>query len=202
MPAAKARNVLDIIGKFGEAAAIDLLSGFRCSLNPSIEHFVQTNALNFTKQGLSITYAVTREAAPGASPLVGFFAITYKILRLTGGSLSRTSEKRIAKFAEYDPATNTYTLPAPLIAQFGKNDLPDGSEPFTGAELMELTERTIGEIMHGIGGRAVYLECEDEPKLCAFYESLGYIHAAQRYDKTEEAETLYHIYVKFLNPAS
>lgn len=200
MPA-RARNLLDIVNFFGDELASELLAGYRCSLNPNIEHFVRHNALSFSKQGLSITYLATRGSSVGESPLVGFFTLTYKILRLSGGSLSRTSERRIAKFAEYDQATNTYTLPAPLIAQFGKNDLAEGAEPFTGAELMALAEDTLAGIMHGIGGRAFYLECEDEPKLMEFYEGLGFVRAAQRYDKSGDEEGLYHIYVKFLSAA-
>lgn len=165
--------------------------------------FRAQNAVDFSKQGISVTHVVVRDPEGPNPALVGFFALTYKILRLSGGSLSRTSEKRVAKFAEYDAATNTYTLPAPLIAQFGKNDLPEGSEPFSGKELMGITEAKLCEVMAEVGGRAVYLECEDEPKLMRFYESCGYVRAAQRYDKSDETrdDTLYHIYVKFLNPA-
>ena len=44
---------------------------------------------------------------------------------------------------------------------------------------------------------------EEEPALMAFYESLGYVRAASRFDKSnaEGSDRLYHIYVKFLRGA-
>lgn len=198
-----ADNILELLDAFGEERIRKMLVRFRCVRNPNVEHFLRSNAVDFSKQGLSVTYVVTRPSGDTGAELLGFFALTYKILRLGGGSLSRTSEKRIAKFAEHDAAANTYTLAAPLIAQIGKNDLPPDAAPFAGRELMALAEDKLRAVMRQIGGRAAYLECEEEPKLMAFYESLGFVRAAKRYDKSKAdgADRLYHIYVKFLNPA-
>ena len=194
-------SVLESINLLGESETREVLIEFSCRRNPGIEHFVRRNAVDFTRQGISLTHLVYREGV--SSTLLGFFALTYKILRLRGGALSRTGERRIAKFAEYDAAADTYTLPAPLIAQIGKNDLPPGAASFSGRELMALAEDKVREVMRQVGGRAVYLECEAAPKLMAFYESLGFVRAAERYDRsgTDGSGRLYHVYVKFLNPA-
>ena len=198
-----ADNILDLLDNFGEPRIRALLARFRCAKNPAIEQFLKNSAVDFSKQGLSITYLVSRSAGETRAELLGFFTLTYKILRLGGGALSRASERRIAKFAEHDAATNTYTLPAPLIAQIGKNDLPPDAAPFAGRELVALAEDRLRAVMRQVGGRAAYLECEEEPALMAFYESLGYVRAASRYDKsnTDGSDRLYHIYVKFLRGA-
>ena len=177
------------------------LREFSCAKNPAIEHFARNNAVDFSLQGISVTHLVYRKEDDPT--LLGFFTLAYKILRLGGGALSRASERRIAKFAEHDAATNTYTLPAPLIAQIGKNDLPPNAAPFSGRELVALAEDRLRAVMRQVGGRAAYLECEEEPALMAFYESLGYVRAASRFDKSnaEGSDRLYHIYVKFLRGA-
>ena len=54
-------------------------------------------------------------------------------------------------------------------------------------------------VFHAVGDRAVYLECEDIPRLCEFYESEGYRHVSVRYSGAgmEDEGTLYHVYVSF-----
>ena len=58
-------------------------------------------------------------------------------------------------------------------------------------------------VFHTVGGRTVYLECEDVPALCVFYEREGYRKMSQRYSVSgmEDEGTLYHVYVKFLKAA-
>ena len=195
-------SVLESVNELGEAGTRAILREFSCAKNPAIEHFARNNAVDFSLQGISVTHLVYRKEDDPT--LLGFFTLTYKILRLGGGALSRASERRIAKFAEHDAATNTYTLPAPLIAQIGKNDLPPGAAPFAGRELVALAEDRLRAVMREVGGRAAYLECEEEPALMDFYESLGYVRAASRFDKSnaEGSDRLYHIYVKFLRGAA
>lgn len=188
-------SALDAIALNGEEGTRDMLREFSCAKNPAVQRFVRDSAVDFARQGISMTHLVYSRNADSA--LLGFFALTYKILRVPGGALSRTAERRIAKFAERDAATGAYMLPAPLIAQLGKNDLPGGS--LAGRELLALAEARLRAVMADVGGRAVYLECEDEPKLMRFYETCGYVRAARRRDP--ESGAAYHVYVKFLTPS-
>ena len=58
---------------------------------------------------------------------------------------------------------------APLIAQLGKNFSNGNDTLISGADLLQLAVNKIQKIQKEIGGRFMYLECEDNEKLLAFY---------------------------------
>ena len=87
-----ADNILDLLDNFGEPGIRAMLARFRCAKNPAIEQFLKNNAIHFSRQGLSITYIVSRSTGETTAELLGFFTLTYKMLRLGGGSLSRAGD--------------------------------------------------------------------------------------------------------------
>lgn len=99
---------------------ISLLSSFLCPLNPDVEHFLHYNAINFSKQGIAITYLVFVENEDSLY-FVGYFALTNKIIQFEKMKMSNRTERLVKRFGDFDEATNTYSLSAPLIAHFGKN---------------------------------------------------------------------------------
>ena len=66
--------------------------------------------------------------------------------------------------------TDTYTISAFLLAQFGKNYSVDDGKRIRGSELMDCAMDVLIDIQHRIGGSVVYLDAEDRPKLISFYE--------------------------------
>ena len=142
-----------------------VLSDFSCPKNPEIEHFVKQNALEFAKRKMSITYLVV----DNEGNLVAIFALTHKAVQLMNDGLSSSMRRRIERHAKLDEQSNTYMLSAFLIAQFGKNEQYAGS--IAGNELMDMTMNILVAVQRAVGGGVVYLECEERPKLLAFYEN-------------------------------
>lgn len=179
-------NILDLIENVGEDEVKNALSDFSCgALNDAVEYFLKGNAINFTRQHLSVTHLVLDEQAQ----IQGFFTLTHKPLAVKRAdieSFSNTLKKRLYKHAKFDEATQTYELSAFLIAQFGKNyQLRDA---ISGNALMKLAIDTLRIAQHVVGGGVIFLECEDSDKLLQFYqnESNGYKRYSERRSEQDE----------------
>ncbi len=191
----EAINLLDLLDQAGESFVQTWLSSFSCKQNPEIEYYLKHNAINFAKKGISITYLIFGKEET-TNYLLGYYAITYKILQVNRNNISRTVEKKIARFGEIDALSGSYSLPAPLIAQFGKNS--SSPSAINGSEMMSLALDQVQRIQHMAGGRTVYLECEDNPFLLDFYTRNGFTPFAKRYTTEDEPVTFYHQLLKFL----
>lgn len=71
-------------------------------------------------------------------------------------------------------------MSANLIGQLSKNFFDNYNELITGDELLKLACDKVKVIQGEIGGRIVYLECEDDPKLIDFYSSNGFVKFGKR----------------------
>ena len=60
-------------------------------------------------------------------------------------------------------------IPAILIGQIGKNFYNDYNLLITGEDIFDLALHQVIEVNRVIGGRIVYLECENNDKLKSFY---------------------------------
>lgn len=92
----------------------------------------------------------------------------FKMLTLKQSSLSKTECKAISRFGYFDEDSQSYKLPAVLIAQFSRN-FNENSESISGADLMDITLDRIKDILHSTSGKAVFLECEQSKKIIDFY---------------------------------
>lgn len=94
---------------------------------------------------------------------------------------------RIRRFASVIEESNTYEIAAPLIAQLGKNYAEGNDGLITGDELLKLACDRVRNIHTLLGGKIAYLECEDKPKLLAFYARNGFIAFDKRpLDKSDQ----------------
>lgn len=170
-------NLLEVIGK---EKAMQRLADYSCPLNPDIEDFLKTKAIPFSVQGIAKTHLVFA-SFKGKTVLVGYFAIAYKTFYIRASSkLSAKMRSRIRKFARYIPETDNYEIVAPLIAQLGKNFTNGYDRAISGDELLKIACDHIQRIQSLAGGKIAYLECEDKPKLMAFYERNGFIEFDKR----------------------
>ena len=48
----------------------------------------------------------------------------------------------------------------------------------------------VKKVQNEVGGRFVYLECEDKPKLIDFYSQNGFVNFGKRYLDKDETDTL------------
>lgn len=190
-------NLCELLEEVDEAVLDSMLSEYSCPLNPSIEHFLHGNAIEFAKRGISVTYLVTT-IQDGRLKMLGFFTLANKIIELNRGQISRRTERMVQRFGELNTTTNTYSISAPLIAQFGKNYADGLDTLISGNELMVIALRQVQAVQKLIGGRAVYLECEDNEKLYSFYTDMGYTEFDKRYTKDDLETPYYHQMMKFL----
>lgn len=185
-------NLKDILSdnELGEDAAKSILSSFSCPLNSDVEYFLKHTAIEFCKQGISSTYLIM--ASYRSTPvLVGYFTLANKIFCISKESLpNRTWKQRMAKFGQFDKDINRYTISAPLIGQLGKNYTNSYNKLITGDELLKLALDKVREMQYIVGGKIVYLECEQKEKLIDFYSQNGFVNFGLRLMDKDETSKL------------
>ena len=118
--------------------------------------------------------------------LVGYFTLTNKFVSISGNALSKTLQKRIKKFSQYDKELDRFLISMPLIAQLGRNFSPAVSASISGRELLDIACSKVREAQFIIGGKAVYIECASNPKLHDFYSASQFVQFGQRERDTDE----------------
>ena len=169
----KVINLKDIYNNLGEIRTKEILKDYKCELNCDVEYFLKEKAIEFSKQDLSRTFLIMSEYK-GEYVIVGYFAIANKSTTIKKFILSNTKRKRLLKYAEYNNEIKGYNVALPLIGQLGKNYNNGYDKLITGDILLKLACNKIKETQNIIGGRYVFLECEDNKKLKEFYESNGF----------------------------
>ncbi|NTW04568.1 MAG: N-acetyltransferase [Peptococcaceae bacterium] len=178
----------DMISELGEEHVKKILSQYLCPDNKDVEFFLREKAIEFSNQGYSATHLVYAQYKK-APILVGYFALASKVITISkDAKISRTTKKRIQKFTKYNSALGNFQLSIPLIGQLGKNYDNGYNELITGDELLGIAIVKVREGQAIFGGKFVYLECEDWPKLISFYSSHGFIAFANRKLDNDEKE--------------
>ncbi|MDD4440245.1 MAG: N-acetyltransferase [Tissierellia bacterium] len=180
----------DMIEELGEKETKIILSQFSCPLNMDVESFLHNSAIEFARQSISATHLVF-SSYKNELVIVGYFTLANKnIIVSNNSSISKTQRKRINKFGIYDPDRKGYRISAPLLAQLGKNYSSGYNKLITGDELLLLACKKVSHVQELIGGKIVYLECEDKPSLIDFYASNGFVSFGQRALDRDETEVL------------
>ena len=184
------QTIQKINENYGEDFLKNILSEFSCPLNKDLEKFLHNSALVFANQGVAQTHLVFT-SYKNNPVLCGYFTLTNKHFTIKKNfDISNSLKKRMNKFATYDSNLKTYVISAPLIAQLGKNYTNQYNKLITGDELLKIACEMVKDIQGIIGGRIVYLECEDKPKLTEFYESNGFINFGRRNLDADEKDDL------------
>ena len=162
-------NLKHVIDGFGEERTKAILSEFSCPLNHDVEKFLKEKAIEFTKQGLAET-SLVMASYKGRPEIVGYFSLSNKTITVNPSKLNRRMRDRLKRFGRYDDMLKVYCISAPLIGQLGKNYRDGLNKLITGDELLQMACDRLSVIQMELGGRFVYLECEDTRKLREFYE--------------------------------
>lgn len=182
-------SLSDIIDEKGEDFCREILSFFSCPPNPDVEKsLTKRSAIDFAKQSIAQTFLVYASYR-GKNVLCGYFTIANKYIVVGSHSVSKTTARRLRKFAMPNISDDNLVIMAPLIAQLGKNYMNDYRKLITGDELLKMAIDKVSAAQRIIGGKVVYVECEDIDILKKFYEDNGFvIFGKRRLDKEERGE--------------
>lgn len=154
------------------------LDTFSCVLNRDVENFLRHKAIVFDQQGWSKTHLIYT-SYEGKNVLCAYFTLANKYFVVKNNTrLSKTLKKRVANFGQYSEELKQYIVPSVLIGQIGKND--DYRTLIRGDMLLKLAIDEIRKVQSIIGGKFIYLECEDKEALKSFYKSNDFIEFARR----------------------
>ncbi|QSF42636.1 hypothetical protein [Paenibacillus tianjinensis] len=171
--------LLDMIQQLGEEQTKQILSDFSCPKGEDVEYFLKSRAIEFAKQSITQTQLVFLQYKQEVR-LAGYYSLTTKSISVKDSGLSKSLRKRISKFGTRDTSNKGYVIPAPLIAQLGKNFTDKLNEQLSGAELLKMALDRIAAAQFYLGGKIVYIECENEPRLLEFYTQNGFVQFAER----------------------
>lgn len=181
-------RIEDMYEALGEEKVKSILDDFQCELNEDVEYFIKEKAIEFFKADIAQTFIVT-SLYKQKEVIVGYFALTSKATKVKKSSLSNTWRKRLARFANNNDLDDKYyNISLPLIGQLGKNYYNGYNELISGDVLLKMACDKVKEAQAILGGKLVYLECEDKPRLKEFYESNGFVCFGKRNLEKDERE--------------
>lgn len=180
-------NLKDVYLAIGEEKTKKLLQDFKCELNKDVEYFLKEKAILFSKQSIAKTFIVT-SSYKNQQVIVGYFSIANKTVNIKRDAVKGKSKKRLSRFAEYDENFHCYKLSLPLIGQLGKNYKDNYNDLISGDVLLKLACDKVKEAQDILGGRFVFLECEDKPVLEEFYKSNGFVCFGKRNLEKDERD--------------
>lgn len=172
-------SLSEMLLQLGEERVKQILSSFCCPQNEDVEQFLKSKAIIFDKQSISKTHLVFT-SYKNEIVLIGYFTLANKDFSVPIKSISRTLRDRVKKFGTFDSSLKEYKISAPLIAQLGKNFTNSYNKLITGDELLQMACEMVAEVQMYIGGKIVYIECEDKPKLVEFYTRNGFREFSHR----------------------
>ena len=165
-------NLSDLLEQLGEDEAKDILSSFSCPLNADVEKFLREKAIEFSKRGFSKTHLVywtTQDEKE--KELVGYYTIASKFITIQRNAVNSKEARKLREHGLFDEKSGAFTVAAPLIAQLGKNYSDGNNSLISGKDLLQMAIEKVKKVQNKVGGRFVYLECEEKDKLRKFYES-------------------------------
>lgn len=165
-------NLSDMVTQIGENETKCILSNFSCPRNKDVENFLKDKAIEFSKRNFSKTHLVFWVTDNGTErELVGYYTIASKWISVDRNSVTSKEARKLREHGIFEEKTNKYIVSAPLIGQLGKNFTDGNDTLISGSELLNLAIEKVRMVQREVGGRFVYLECEDNKKLLDFYQN-------------------------------
>lgn len=168
-------NLSDLTDMLGEDDVKSILSSFSCPMNKDVEDFIRNKAIEFSKRGFAKTHLVFWVSDDQTEKeFVGYYTVASKVIKVEKKAVSKSVGKRLRAQGINSHDDNEYIVPAPLIGQLGKNYADGNNCLISGNELLTLAVEKVKLVQNEIGGRFVYLECEEKEKLLEFYQENGF----------------------------
>ena len=160
-------SIRELTGTNQELIFRTAIEQFSCR-DKEVEDFLKNKAFEFDKRHKSRTYLIVgdKDTSCGEIIIYGYFTLTMKTLEL-GKMLSKATIKKIDGFSKDVRATE-----AILLGQLGKNEKYQND--INGQSLLDEAVDIVYDIRDLAGGRIVFLECDEHPKLIDFYSRNGF----------------------------
>lgn len=170
-----------MIEELGESEVKTILSSFVCDMNEDVQTFIREKAIMFSECGWAKTTLVYWVSDDEKEKYwVGYYTIAPKYICVARDAVSANMAKKLNNHGDFDPKTRQYIVSAPLIAQLGKNYADGNNYVIKGDELLQMALETVKKIQVQLGGKFIYLECEEKEKLINFYERNGFTNFGKR----------------------
>lgn len=156
-----------MIEAFSSSELNEILSSFSCPQNSDVEDFLvnPNKAIRFELTENSRTYIILDDET---SNLLGYFSLTFKEIVLENKKISKTEIKNLDGISK-----NASRIKAFLIGQIGKNKGINNN--YLNLKLiLDDVYTVISKVQSLIGGRVIFLECENIPRLIRLYENHGF----------------------------
>ncbi|WP_432961416.1 hypothetical protein [Treponema sp. OMZ 840] len=114
------------------------------------------------------------------------------MLTLKKDFLTKSEIKVISRFGYYDEDSQSYKIPALLIAQFSRN-FNEKSKSIKGCDLMNVVLKQVKHILNLTSGKTVFVECEKIEKVVNFYVENGF-HILDNESMSENKKDLIQLY--------
>ena len=182
-------SLSDVYKELGEDKTKRILSEFSCPINIDVEQFIKFKAIEFEKQSIARTQLVYASYKT-TNVLVAYYSLANKAVIIKKELLNAKWRKRMNRFSQSYYDKDYFLVSLPLIGQISKNFNNDYNTLITGDELLLLACNTVRSALSIIGGRFVYLECENKPKLIDFYFDNGFVEFGKRLIERDERNTM------------
>lgn len=192
-------NILDLLEdeNIGENIVNNILSKFSC-INKEIEIFLKNKAIKFANESIAATFLVFEETED-TMLLLGYFTLANKHFEVDTTLLSRKLRDKINHKFQHMDTTNKYSIPAPLIAQLGKNYTDNLNKRILGDDLIGLALEKVCEAQKILPGKISFIECEEIDNLIEFYKRHGFVEFSRRsIDEDEKTMTSSSCYLQML----
>jgi len=145
----------------------DAVKQFNCR-DTGVGDFLINRAIEFDKRNVARTYLLLEKEAFERSEFIiaAYFTLANKPLTL-GNTLSKSTIKEIDGFSK-----EAVSVGSIILGQLGKNENIDDN--VSGSEIMKMVFEQIPKVTDVIGGRIMFLECQNSAGLIAFYERNGF----------------------------
>lgn len=142
-----------------------------------VECFLHNKAISFDKMDLSRTYLVM--SSYKTKPyLAGFFSLSNRPLVIPKRNFQKIPHTLQRKLMGVGHKTQqfSYEIKGFLLGQLGKNysEIANKAKNLNGDVLLQLAYQKVLEAYRLVGGRILYLECEDHLKIKDFYMRNGF----------------------------
>ncbi len=171
----------------GEEKLKEILYKYKCDYNKDVEYFLKEKAIQFLKMGIAKTFLVTTSYKE-KQIIVGYFSLANKVIKIKIKLLSYSLKKRMSRFNENHDTNDYFIISLPLIGQLGKNFENNYNTLIDGDLLLKFACEKVKEAQSILGGKFVFLECEDKPQLREFYERNGFVCFGKRNLERDERE--------------